>query len=50
MSSQIQVTIASVRAHGVSNLLVYCWRRADLRPDYSLQQAKRMSAGWMMPP
>lgn len=90
MSSQIQVTIASVRAHGVSNLFVYCngkregnwpcnhqstlqvdrfqaddalpdiqrrcrctmcgWRRADLRPDYSLQQVKRMSAGWVMPP
>ena len=26
------------------------WRRADLRPDYSRQQAARISAGWMMPP
>jgi hypothetical protein len=24
-------------------------RRADLRPDYSRQQAARQSAGWMMP-
>lgn len=23
------------------------WRRADVRPDYSKQQAKRQSAGWM---
>src|SRR5258708_13468274 len=77
------VTIASVRAHGVRTLLVYCngkrkgdwpchqsgelpvdrfqdcealveierhcrctacgWRRADLRPDYSVQQAARQS-------
>jgi hypothetical protein len=84
------VTIASVRAHGVRQLLVYCfgkregdwpchhlgklpidpfqaeevlsdierrcrctvcgWRRADLRPDYSKQQAARQSVGWMMPP
>jgi hypothetical protein len=26
------------------------WRRADLRPDYSKQQAARQSVGWMMPP
>src|SRR5262245_62588474 len=78
------VTIASVRAHGVSQLLVYClgkregdwpchhsgklpinrfqpdevlqdierrcrctvcgWRRADLRPDYSKQQAAGSNA------
>jgi len=84
------VTIASVRAHGVRQLLVFCrgkregdwpchnegtlpvdrfadddaladierrcrctacgWRRADLRPDYSVQQAARQSAGWIMPP
>jgi hypothetical protein len=84
------VTIASVRAHGVRQLLVYClgkregdwpchhqgtlpidrfkaeevlsdverrrrctvcgWRRADLRPDYSKQQAATQSVGWMMPP
>ena len=84
------VTIGSVRAHGVRQLLVYClgkregdwpchhhgklpidrfqaeevlsdierrcrctvcgWRRADLRPDYSKQQAARQSLGWMMPP
>jgi hypothetical protein len=84
------VTIASVRAHGVRQLLVYClgkregdwlchrsgklpidrfqadevlsaierrcrctvcgWRRADLRRDYSKQEAARQSVGWMMPP
>jgi len=84
------VTIASVRAHGVRQLLVYClgkrdghwpchhsgklpidrfqaqevlsdierrcrctvcgWWRADLRADYSKQQAARQSVGWMMPP
>jgi hypothetical protein len=78
------VTIASVRTHGVRQLLVYClgkrshhqgtlpidrfqaeevlsdierrcrctvcgWRHADLRPDYSKQQAARQSGG-MMPP
>jgi hypothetical protein len=26
------------------------WRRADLRPDYSKQQAAKQSVGWMMPP
>jgi hypothetical protein len=26
------------------------WRRADLRPDYSKQQAAGQSVGWMMPP
>jgi hypothetical protein len=26
------------------------WRRADLRPDYSKQQAASKSVGWMMPP
>jgi hypothetical protein len=26
------------------------WRRADLRPDYSTQQAARQSVGWLMPP
>src|SRR5689334_12842629 len=25
------------------------WRRADLRPDYSVQQTQRQSVGWMMP-
>ena len=80
----MSVTIASVRAHGVRQLLVYClgnregdwpchhqgtlpidrflaeevlsdierrcrctvcgWRRADLRPDYSKQQAARQRA------
>jgi len=25
------------------------WRRADLRPDYSKQQAAKQSVGWMMP-
>jgi hypothetical protein len=84
------VTIASVRAHGIRQLLVYClgkgegdwpchhqgtlpidrfhaeevlsdierrcrctvcgWRRVDLRPDYSKQQAAKQSVGWMMPP
>ena len=84
------VTIASVRAHGVRSLLVYCngkregdwpchhqgklsidcfddgvplrdierrcrctacgWRRADLRPDYSVQQATRQSLGWVILP
>jgi len=84
------VTIASIRAHGVRQLLIYChgkregdwpchhsgtlpinhfradevlsdiqrrcrctacgWRRADVRPDYSKQQAARQSVGWMMPP
>jgi len=84
------VTIASVRTHGVRQLLVYCrgkregdwpchhqgtlpvdrfgadealrdierrcrctacgWRKADLRPDYSVQQAARNSIGWIMPP
>ena len=84
------VTIAHVRTHGVTTLLVYClgkreddwpchhegtlsvdcfdddvalrdierrcrcmacgWRRADLRPDFSVQQTKRTSIGWMMPP
>jgi hypothetical protein len=84
------VTIATVRAHGVRQLLDYClgkrqgdcpchhsgklpidrfqaeevlsdierrcrctacgWRRADLRPDYSKQQAAPQSVGWMMPP
>ena len=84
------VTIASVRAHGVRQLPVYClgkregdwpchhsgklqidrfqadevlqdierrcrcpvcgWRRADLRPDYSKQQAAKQSVGWMVPP
>jgi hypothetical protein len=83
------VTIAHVRAHGVTRLLVYCrgkregdwpchhagtlptdrfradevladierrcrcaacgWQRADLRPDYSKQQAAPQSAGWMPP-
>ena len=85
-----QVTIASIRAHGVRHLLVYCrgkrtgdwpchhegtlsvdrfnaddalrdieqrcrctacgWRRADLRPDYSVRQAPRNSVGWIRPP
>ena len=85
-----QVTIASICAHGVRQLLVYCrgkrtgdwpchhegtlpvdrfnaddalrdieqrcrctacgWRRADLRPDYSVQQAPRNSVGWIRPP
>lgn len=84
------VTIASIRAHGVRQLLVYCrgkrdgdwpchhegtiavdafddgvaladierrcrctecgWRRADLRPDYSVKQAARTTVGWIMPP
>ncbi len=84
------VTIASVRAHGVSKQLVYCqgkreddwpcnqqstlpvdrfqvdealseieqrcrctkcgWRRADLRPDYSVRVDTRASVGWMVPP
>lgn len=84
------VTIASVRAHGVRTLLVYCcgkregnwpcrhsgrlpvdrfadhealadierrmrctvcgWRRADLRPDYSVPQPPIQSVGYMMPP
>jgi hypothetical protein len=84
------VTIASVRADGVRQLLVYChgkregdWlchhsgtlpidrfrpdevlsniqlrcrctvcgrQRADVRPDYSKQQAAKQSVGWMMPP
>ena len=80
------VTIASVRAHGVRQLLVYCrgrragdWScheatlavdrfgadealrdierrfrctacRADLRPDYSAQRARRTSVGWIGPP
>jgi hypothetical protein len=84
------VTIASIRAHGVRQLLVYCngkreadwpchhsgelpierfsadetlrdievrcrctacgWRRADLRPDYSRQQAGTYGGGWIMPP
>jgi len=26
------------------------WRRADLRPDYSVEQMGRTSVGWMMPP
>jgi hypothetical protein len=26
------------------------WRRADLRPDYSKQQAVKQSVGWMMAP
>jgi hypothetical protein len=26
------------------------WQRADLRPDYSKQQAAWQSVGWMMPP
>jgi hypothetical protein len=26
------------------------WRRADLRPDYSVQRATRQSIGWIMPP
>ena len=26
------------------------WRRADLRPDYSRQQAALYGGGWMMPP
>jgi len=26
------------------------WQRADLRPDYSKQQAARQSVGWMVPP
>jgi hypothetical protein len=26
------------------------WKRADLRPDYSVAQAARQSTGWMMPP
>jgi len=83
-------TIASARAHGVRQLLVYClgkregdwpchhsgklpidrfqgdevltdierrcrcaacgWRRADLRPDYSKQQAAKQSIGWIMSP
>jgi hypothetical protein len=85
-----RVTIASLRPHGVRQLLVYChgkrdgnwpchhqatlpinsfqdheaikdierhcrctacgWRRADLRPDYSKQQASLYGGGWMMPP
>jgi hypothetical protein len=89
-NSNVTVTIASIRAHGVETLLVYCngkrdgdwpcnhqgklaidcfddgvplrdierrcrctacgWRRADLRPDYSVQQAARQSVGWVMPP
>jgi hypothetical protein len=84
------VTIASIHAHGVRQLLVYCngkregdwpchhsgelpieqfsadetlrdiegrcrctacgWRRADLRPDYSRQQAGTCGGGWIMPP
>ena len=83
------ITIASIRAHGVRTLLVYCngkrdddwpyhhqgklavdcfndevelrdkrrcrctacgWRRADLRPDYSVRQSARVSVGWVMPP
>jgi len=81
------VTIASVRAHGVRQLLVYCrgkregdwschheatlpvdrfaddeavadiqrrcrctacgWRRADLRPDYSVEQTARKSVPYI---
>lgn len=26
------------------------WRRADLRPDYSVQRQTRSSVGWMIPP
>jgi len=26
------------------------WRRVDLRPDYSVQQAPRTSVGWIKPP
>lgn len=26
------------------------WRRADLRPDYSVPYKPRESGGWMMPP
>lgn len=84
------VTIASVRAHGVRTLLVYCngrregdwpchhrgmlsvdsfeadealvdikrrcrctacgWRRADVRPDYTVQRAERQTVGWVIPP
>jgi len=84
------ITIASLQAHGVNQLVVYCrgkrkgdwpchhsgelpldrfqadevlgdieqrcrctacgWRRADLRPDYSKQEAPRQSIGWIMPP
>jgi len=84
------LTIASLQAHGVSQLVVYCrgkrkgdwpchhsgelpldrfradevlgdieqrcrctacgWRRADLRPDYSKQEAPRQSVGWIRPP
>ena len=84
------VTVASVRNHGVRQLLVYCrgkregdwpchhhgtlpieqfsadeclrdierrcrctacgWRCADLRPDYSKQQAALFGGGWIMPP
>ena len=81
------LTIASLQARGVSQLVVYCrgkrtgdwpchregtlpidrfqadeilgdneqrcrctacgWRRADLRPDYSKQEAPRQSVGWI---
>ena len=84
------VTIASVRAHGVKTLLVYChgkregdwpcnhsaklpiesfqdqeeladiqsrcrctgygWRKADPRPDCSVQQAAQQSISYIMPP
>jgi len=26
------------------------WRRADLRPDYSVKQTGSFGGGWMMPP
>ena len=91
LTNMKSITIASIRAHGVRTLLVYCngkrdgdwpcnhegklsavdwfcdgvalrdierrcrctacgWRRADLRPDYSVRQAARQSVGWMRPP
>ena len=37
------------RLSSVAALSADC-RRADLRPDYSKQQAAKQSVGWMMPP
>jgi hypothetical protein len=37
--------------HSASLPCTVCgWRRADLRPDYSEQQAAKQSVGGMMPP
>src|SRR5262245_9794001 len=45
------VLILALLIHPSAAAAAFCgWRRADLRPDCSKQQAAKQSVGWMMPP